>query len=92
MYPAADTGFVSTNSSTTGDRGTTGDEWGFDESPTDDFSAPDEGNEWGTFEEADYGFTEEPGNDDWSDLADSVGDGVGVSSIFGIISDIFRDS
>jgi len=41
---------------------------GFDETSADVFSAPDEGNEWGTFEKADYVFTEEHTNDYCSDL------------------------
>jgi len=88
---AADAGFVNSNNTDSTD------EWGnssggFDETPTDDFSAPDEGNEWGTFAEADHGFTEEPSNDDWSDPSDGAGDDEGASSIFDIISDIFKDS
>ena len=62
----------------------------FDEMPTSDFNAPsDDGNEWGTFEEPDYGFQEEPVNEEWSDSGgDEEGGG---TSIFGILNDIFGD-
>ena len=61
----------------------------FDEAPTADFNAPtDDSNEWGTFEEPDYGFQEEPVNEEWSDFG-SGDEESGGSSIFGILNDIF---
>lgn len=58
--------------------------------PSDDFTAPDDPNtEWGSFEEPDYGFQEDPSDDDWGGGAGD--DSEGGSSILDVLSGIFGD-
>lgn len=61
-----------------------------EEAPTGDFAPPDNANnEWGKFEEPDYGFQDDPSDDDdWG--SGSGGDsGEGGGSFFDVLSDIF---
>ncbi len=64
--------------------------------PASDFQAPDDGNqEWGTFEEADYGFQEDPSDDGSSDWGSGGGDDDdgegGIWSVVSSMSEFFSD-
>lgn len=88
-----DEGMSSSTGSTWNDDGlgTDGAQWnatpGDDATTQWDDASPADGGQWAEFEEPDYGFSDQPADEDWS----GGGDEEGGSSIFGMLKDIFLD-